>query len=98
MENKTTEFEEKNIPFEKLQFLKELFIENLIGENDYKKLRLAILSLSDQLDNSEEIKKKFLEKLNFETKEELIEIRTAYDKSLIDEDEYDRLVHKIFNL
>lgn len=98
MENKTTEFEEKNIPFEKLQFLKELFIENLIGENDYKKLRLAILSLSDQLDNSEEIKKKFLEKLNFETKEELIEIRTAYENSLIDDDEYDRLVQKIFNL
>ena len=98
MENKTTEFEEKNIPFEKLQFLKELFIENLIGENDYKKLRLAILSLSDQLDNSEEIKKKFLEKLNFETKEELIEIRKAYDNSLIDDDEYDRLVQKIFNL
>ena len=97
-ENKTTEFEEKNIPFEKLKFLKELFLEDLIGENDYKKLRLAILSLSDQQDNSEEIKKKFLEKLNFETKEELLEIRTAYDKSLIDEDEYDRLVRKIFKL
>ena len=55
-------------------------------------------SLSDQLDNSEEIKKKFLEKLNFETKEELIEIRKAYDNSLIDDDEYDRLVQKIFNL
>ena len=98
IENKTTEFEEKNIPFEKLKFLKELFLEDLIGENDYKKLRLAILSLGDQQDNSEEIKKKFLEKLNFETKEELIEIRTAYDKSLIDNDEYDRLVHKLFNL
>ena len=98
IENKTTEFEEKNIPFEKLKFLKELFLEDLIGENDYKKLRLAILSLSDQQDNSEEIKKKFLEKLNFETKEELLEIRRAYDKSLIDEDEYDRLVRKIFKL
>ena len=87
------EFEGKNIPFEKLKFLKELFLEDLIGENDYKKLRLAILSLSDQQDNSEEIKKKFLEKLNFETKEELIEIRTAYDNSLIDEDEYNGLVN-----
>ena len=98
IENKTTEFEEIYIPFEKLKFLKELFIEDLIGEDDYKKLRLAILSLSDQIDNSEEIKKKFLEKLNFETKENLIEIRKAYDNSLIDDDEYDRLVKKIFNL
>ena len=96
--NKTSkEPKKRNLPFEKLEYLRELFEKELINENIYKQSREIILGITGDKESSTDIKNKFANKLNSETKDKLLEIKSAYDEYLIDDDEYDHLIKNIFD-
>ena len=96
--NKTSkEPKKRNLPFEKLEYLRELFEKELINENIYKQSREIILGITEGKESSKDIKNKFANQLNSETKDKLLEIKSAYDEYLIDDEEYDHLIKNIFD-
>ena len=92
----TTKKESFNeLPIETLELLKSLFDDQLIVESEYKNLRKSLLNLSNDSDliilNVEE-KITFIKSIS---REKLLELKSLFDKELIDKEEYDLLRSKI---
>ena len=92
----TTKKESFNeLPIETLELLKSLFDDQLIVESEYKNLRKSLLNLSngsDLITSSVEEKITFIKSIS---REKLLELKSLFDKELIDKEEYDLLRSKI---
>ena len=83
------------LPIETLELLKSLFDDQLIVESEYKHLRKSLLNLSngsDLITSNVEEKITFIKSIS---REKLLELKSLFDKELIDKEEYDLLRSKI---
>tara|TARA_A100001035_G_scaffold268315_1_gene253158 strand:+ start:912 stop:1796 length:885 start_codon:yes stop_codon:yes gene_type:complete len=92
----TTQKESFNeLPIETLELLKSFFDDQLIVESEYKNLRKSLLNLSngsDLITSNVEEKISFIKSIS---REKLLELKSLFDKELIDKEEYDLLRSKI---
>ena len=92
----TTKKESFNeLPIETLELLKSLFDDQLIVESEYKNLRKSLLNLSngsDLITSNVEEKITFIKSIS---RDKLLELKSLFDKELIDKEEYDLLRSKI---
>ena len=85
------------LPIESLEYLKSLFDEELIAQNEYDSLRKSILNLSNEDDNKINLINN-IQKIKDISREKLIELKNLFDKNLLDQSEYEILKKKNLDL
>lgn len=81
-----------------LLFIKNMFDERLINDQEYKKMKLKTLDLKEYKSNISKENRTDKDIRNEEMKEKLIKLRTLFDKDLIDKEEYDLLRKEILEI
>ena len=85
------------LPLESLEYLKSLFDDELIAQNEYDTLRKSILNLSIDSDKKNKINDN-VQKIKLISREKLTELKNLFDKKLLDKSEYEILKQKNLNL
>ena len=85
------------LPIESLEYLKTLFDDELIAQNEYDILRKSILNLSIDSDKKNKIKDN-VQKIKLISREKLTELKNLFDNKLLDKSEYEILKKKNLDL
>ena len=85
------------LPLESLEYLKSLFDDELIAQNEYDILRKSILNLSIDSDNNNKINDN-VQKIKLISREKLTELKNLFDNKLLDKSEYEILKKKNLDL
>ena len=85
------------LPLEALEYLKSLFDDELIAQNEYDILRKSILNLSIDSHNNNKINDN-VQKIKLISREKLTELKNLFDNKLLDKSEYEILKKKNLDL